>query len=54
VADTVEAMCSHRPYRESLGLEAALGEISNGRGSHFDAAVVDACLAVFREQGYRL
>ena len=45
-------MCSHRPYRESLGLEAALEEITMQRGIHYDAVVVDACLAVFREQGY--
>lgn len=53
VADVVEAMNSHRPYRPSLGLEAALAEIREHRGSLYDADVVDACLAVFAE-GFRL
>ena len=44
VADTVEAMSSHRPYRAALGLQAALDEIKRGRGSLFDPHVVDACL----------
>jgi PAS domain S-box-containing protein len=52
VADIVEAMASHRPYRASLGVEAALAEITQFRGIHFDPVVVDACLAVFREQLY--
>ncbi|MDO8292402.1 MAG: PAS domain S-box protein [Gallionella sp.] len=53
VADVVEAMSSHRPYRVGLGVEAALGEITKQRGIHFDPQVVDACLTLFREQGYR-
>jgi len=53
VADTVEAMASHRPYRPALGLAAALKEIEAGRGRLYDAAIVDACLRVFREKGYR-
>ncbi|MDO8349887.1 MAG: GAF domain-containing protein, partial [Gallionella sp.] len=52
VADVVEAMSSHRPYRPGLGIEAALTEITQQRGTHFDPKVVDACLAVFREQHY--
>jgi len=48
VADVVEAMCSHRPYRAAHGLDAALAEIEAHRGSLFDAAVVDACSALFR------
>lgn len=52
VADVVEAMSSHRPYRAGLGEEAALGEISANRGMHFDPLVVDACIALFREQQY--
>jgi PAS domain S-box-containing protein len=52
VADVVEAMSSHRPYRAGLGIEVALAEIIRQRGSHFDQQVVDACLAVFREQHY--
>jgi len=54
VADVVEAMSSHRPYRPGLGIEVALAEITKQRGIYFDPAVVDACLALFREQGYVL
>ena len=53
VADVVEAMASHRPYRAALGIEAALAEIARGRGSAFDPPVVDACLELFAE-GYTL
>ncbi len=53
VADVVEAMASHRPYRPGLGVESALAEIERGRGSVYDAAVVDACLHLFRAEGYR-
>lgn len=52
VADVVEAMSSHRPYRPGLGIEVALAEITSQRGSHFDPVVVDACLVLFREQHY--
>jgi PAS domain S-box-containing protein len=52
VADVVEAITSHRPYRPSLGLDIALGEIEQGRGGVYDAAVVDACLTLFREKGF--
>lgn len=52
VADVVEAMSSHRPYRPGLGIEVALAEITKQRGSHFDPQVVDACLALFLEQRY--
>jgi PAS domain S-box-containing protein len=54
VADVLEAMSSHRPYRPGLGIEKALAEIERGRGSAYDADVVDACLRLFREQQYRL
>jgi HD-GYP domain-containing protein (c-di-GMP phosphodiesterase class II) len=54
VADVVEAMASHRPYRAALGIEAALVEITAQRGISLDADVVDACLRIFREQGYKL
>ncbi len=54
VADVVEAMSSHRPYRAALGIEPALAEIERGRGSSYDAAVVDACLSLFRNKGYSL
>jgi len=49
VADVVEAMASHRPYRPSLGIDAALAEIERGRGTAYDPAAVDACLKLFRE-----
>ena len=54
VADVVEAMSSHRPYRPGLGIDKALAEIERGRGTAYDAAVADACLSLFREKGYRL
>ena len=54
VADVVEAMSSHRPYRPGLGIDAALAEIEKNRGRLFDPAVVDACLRLFREKGYAL
>ena len=54
VADIVEAMSSHRPYRAALGIETALDEIERGCGTSYDPAVVDACLRMFREKGYRL
>ena len=54
VADVVEAIASHRPYRPALGIDAALGEIERGRGDEFDADVVDACLRLFRERGLSL
>jgi HD-GYP domain-containing protein (c-di-GMP phosphodiesterase class II) len=52
VADVVEAMSSHRPYRPGLGLEPALEEIRRGRGSIYDPAIVDVCLALFTEKGF--
>jgi PAS domain S-box-containing protein len=54
VADVVEAMASHRPYRPALGLDKALEEISKNRGILYDSEVVDACLKVFNERGFRL
>jgi HD-GYP domain-containing protein (c-di-GMP phosphodiesterase class II)/DNA-binding LacI/PurR family transcriptional regulator len=54
VADVVEAMASHRPYRPSRGIDAALQEISDHRGSKYDPDVVDICLRLFREEGYTL
>ena len=53
VADVVDAMSSHRPYRPSLGLEAALDEIQKGRGERYGAEVCDACIRLFREKGFR-
>jgi PAS domain S-box-containing protein len=54
VADVVEAMSSHRPYRPGLGIDKSLAEIERGRGTAYDADVADACLRLFREKGYRL
>ena len=51
VADVMEAMSSHRPYRPGLGVDKALAEIERGRGSVYDAVVVDACVKLFREHG---
>ena len=54
VADVVEAMASHRPYRPGLGIEVALEEIEKNKGIFYDDAVADACLRLFREKGYQL
>ncbi|HSW57480.1 MAG TPA: HD domain-containing phosphohydrolase [Dehalococcoidales bacterium] len=54
VADVVEAMSSHRPYRPALGTDKALEEIQQGRGTIYDSQVVDTCLKVFHEQGFSL
>ena len=53
VADVVEAIALYRPYRPGLGIDAALAEIESHRGSRYDPAVVDACLRLFREEGFR-
>ena len=53
VADVVETMETHRPYRPSLGRDAALGEISKNRGILYDPEVVDACLKLFQEKGFQ-
>jgi len=52
VADVVEAMSSHRPYRAALGFDAALQEIETHRGKWFDPAAVDACLTLCREKDF--
>ena len=54
VADVVEAMASHRPYRPTLGIETALEEIEQNKGILYDDIVADACLRLFREKGYQL
>ena len=54
VADVVEAMASHRPYRAALGVEVALAEIEQGSGRLYDAAAVAACVKVVRENDMRL
>ena len=52
VADVVEAMSAHRPYRPGLGIDAALDEITRGKDTLFDAGVVDGCVALFREDSF--
>ena len=54
VANVVESMASHRPYRPALGIDAALDEISKNSGGLYDPDVVDACLQLFHEKGYKL
>ncbi len=54
VADVVEAMATHRPYRPALGIDAALSEITANRGILYDPEVVDACLRLFRDKGYQI
>ncbi|MFH2219589.1 MAG: HD domain-containing phosphohydrolase [Pseudomonadota bacterium] len=52
VADVVEAMASHRPYRPAIGLDRALEEILKNRGILYDPEVVDACLVLFQKKGF--
>ena len=54
IADVVEAIASHRPYRPALGIDLAMKEISGNKGILYDADVVDACLKLFQEKGYTL
>jgi len=53
VADVVEAMASHRPYRPALGIDKALEEISNNRDKLYDRNVVDACIRIIKEKGFK-
>lgn len=52
VADVIEAMLSHRPYRSALGIDAALAEIIENQGVLYDPKVVQACVSLFRERGF--
>ncbi len=52
VADVVEAMASHRPYRPSMGVAAALAEIRDGAGKLYDADVAEACMRLFEQRGF--
>ena len=52
VADVVEAIASHRPYRPALGIDAALEEIEKNKGILYDPEVVEVCLRLFKEKGY--
>ncbi len=53
VADVVEAMSSHRPYRPALGIDLTLKEISQNRGILYDSEVVEVCLRLFKEKGFK-
>lgn len=53
VADVVEAMTSHRPYREALGIDKALEEIQKFKGVSYDEKVVDICVKLFKEKEYQ-
>lgn len=54
VADVIEAMASHRPYRAALGIDHAMEEISHERGTLYDSQVVDACIKCFTARGFKL
>lgn len=52
VADVVEAMSFHRPYRPAFGIDVALEEITKNKGILYDPDVVDVCLKLFQEKGF--
>jgi putative two-component system response regulator len=54
VADVVESMMSHRPYRASLGIEAAMTEIEEGKDRIYDAAAVEACTVPAEQIHFRM
>lgn len=54
IADTVEAMAGHRPYRPSLGIDQALAEIEKGSGRLYETEFVNACMRLFNEKHYRI
>jgi PAS domain S-box-containing protein/putative nucleotidyltransferase with HDIG domain len=54
VADVVEAMISHRPYRPALPVEEALAEVESGAGVRYGAEAVAACVKLFRERRFTL
>lgn len=53
VADTIEAMTAHRPYRPALGVKKALKEIEEGKGKLYDPRVIDACLNLFYKKDFK-
>jgi PAS domain S-box-containing protein/putative nucleotidyltransferase with HDIG domain len=53
IADVVEAISSHRPYRPALGIDAALNEINKNKGILYDTELVDTCLKLFKEKGFK-
>ena len=54
IADVVEAMSSHRPYRPAFGIDAALKEITQKKGILYDPEVVDICLKLFKKKEFKL
>ncbi len=54
VADVIEAMRSHRSYRSAYSIKETLEEISKNKGILYDSQVVDVCLRLFREKGFKL
>lgn len=54
VADVVDAIASHRPYRPAFGVDSALYDIAGEKGVLYDTDVVDACLLLFNEKGYKM
>jgi len=54
VADVLEAMASHRPYRAALGLDAAFNELQEKAGTHFDPEVVASCIRIFKEKDFKI
>jgi len=52
VADVIEAMASHRPYRPALGIDRALEEVTSNKGQLYEPAVVDACVRLFNENKF--
>jgi len=53
VADTIEAMSSHRPYRPAIGLDKALKEIAKNRGILYDSSIVDVCIDLFKNKKFK-
>lgn len=54
VADVLEAMASHRPYRAALGIDAAFAELQKNACTHFDPAIVESCIRIFKEKGFTI
>ena len=53
IADVVEAMASHRPYRAALGIDKALEEITTNKGKCYDTEAANACLRVFKDKKFK-
>jgi HD-GYP domain-containing protein (c-di-GMP phosphodiesterase class II) len=53
VADTVEAMANHRPYRPAFGIDRALEEIEANKGTLYDSSIADACIKIFKRKRFK-